>query len=161
MIFDIIKYPNKALTRKTKRVVKVDDETKKLIDDMVETLYAKRGAGLAANQVGVSKRILLAGDSRGNGSVMVLINPRITKKKGAEIMTEGCLSLPGLELEIKRPAAIEVEYLNRQGRPKKIKASDLLARIICHETDHLDGKTMLDRLSLLKRLKLKRQLKRK
>lgn len=159
MILDILKYPNKVLTRKTKRVVKVDDETKKLIDDMIETLYARRGAGLAANQVGVSKRILLADDSRGNGNLMVLINPKITKRKGVEIMAEGCLSLPGLELEIKRPAKIEVEYQDRHGREKKIKASDLLARIICHETDHLDGKTMLDRLPLLKRLRLKRQLK--
>lgn len=161
MILDIVKYPNKILTRKTKRVVKIDEETKKLIDDMVETLYAKRGAGLAANQVGASKRILLADDSRGNGNLMVLINPRITKKKGAEIMAEGCLSLPGLELEIKRPAKIEVEYLDRHGREKKIKASDLLARIICHESDHLEGKTMLDRLPLLKRLKMKRQLRKK
>ena len=74
-------------------------------------------------------------------------------------MTEGCLSLPGLEFEIKRPEKIEVEYMDKRGQIQKIKASDLLARIICHEVDHLDGKTMLDRLPLLKRLKLKRQLK--
>lgn len=159
MILEIKKYPDKILTHKAKRVVKIDEETKKLISDMMETLYAQRGAGLAANQVGVSKRILLADDSRGNGNVMVLINPKIIRKKGVEIMAEGCLSLPGVELEIKRPAKIEVEYLDRQGREKKIKAEQLLARIICHEVDHLEGKTMLDRLSLLKRLKLKRRLR--
>ncbi len=158
MILDIIKYPNKILTRKTKRVVKADESTKKLIDDMVETLYAKRGAGLAANQVGEPKRVAVVDDGQG---LLILINPKVTEKKGTVAMIEGCLSFPGMELEIKRPTQIEVEYLDRQGREKKIKASDLLARIICHEVDHLDGKTMLDRLPLLKRLKMKRQLRKK
>ena len=161
MILDIVKYPNKILTKKTKRVGAVDAEIKKLIDNMVETLYAKRGAGLAANQVGASKQIIVVDDSRGEGNVKVLINPKIISKKGAEIMIEGCLSFPGLELEIKRPEKIEVEYFDRRGQAQKIKASELLARIICHEVDHLDGKTMLDRLPLLKRLKLKRQLRKK
>jgi len=184
MILDIITYPNKILTKKTKRVGAVDAEIKKLIDDMVETLYAKRGAGLAANQVGESKQIIVVDDSRGEGNVKVLINPEIVRKKGSAIMVEGCLSLPGLELEIKRPAKIEVEYytliekdktrLRSDGasagpdfsdkienfEKKRIKANDLLARIICHEIDHLDGKTMLDRLPLLKRLRLKRSLRR-
>lgn len=185
MILDIIKYPNKILTKKTKRVGEISVEIKKLIDDMVETLYVKRGAGLAANQVGVSKQIIVVDESRGEGKVKILINPKIVRKKGAAIMTEGCLSLPELELEIKRPAKIEVEYytLTRDDKTrlrsggasagpafsdkienfekKRIKASDLLARIICHEVDHLNGKTMLDRLPLLKRLKIKRQLREK
>jgi len=161
MILDIKKYPDKILTRKTKRVVKIDEETKKLITDMIETLYAKRGAGLAANQVGADKQILVADDSRGNGRVMVLTNPKITKKKGSVTMAEGCLSFPGLEIEVKRPQKIEVDYLDSNGRPKNLKASDLLARIICHETDHLNGKTMVDTLPLFKRLKIKRQLRKK
>lgn len=159
MILDIVKYPNKILTRKTKRVVKIDNEIEKLIGDMVETLYAKKGAGLAANQVGSDKRIFLADDSRSGSNLMVLINPKITKKKGELVMSEGCLSFPGLWLDIKRPAKIEVEYMDKNGQQKKIKASDLLARIISHESDHLDGKTMLDRLPLFTRLKLKRQLR--
>ena len=185
MILDILTYPNKILTKKTKPVGVVDVETKKLIDDMVETLYAKKGAGLAANQVGESKQIIVVDESRGEGNVKILINPRIVGKKGAVIMTEGCLSFPGLELEIKRPEKIEVEYYTlakkdkTRLRPdgasagsdfsdkienfekKRIKAGDLLARIICHEVDHLEGKTMLDRLPLLKRLKMKRQLSKK
>ena len=161
MILDIITYPDKVLTKKTKRVGVVDAATKKLIDDMVATLYANRGAGLAANQVGESKQIIVVDESRGEGKVKVLINPKITRKKGAEIVIEGCLSFPGLELEIKRPVNIEIEYLDRNGREKKMKAEQLLARIICHEVDHLDGKTMLDRLPLLKRLKMKRQLRKK
>ncbi|KKT26386.1 MAG: Peptide deformylase [Parcubacteria group bacterium GW2011_GWA2_43_9b] len=159
MILDIKTYPNKILTKKTKRVGEFDAATKKLIDDMVETLYAKKGAGLAANQIGVSKQIIVVDDSRGEGNVKVLINPKIISKKGAVIMVEGCLSFPGLELEIKRPEKIEVEFSDKRGQAQKIKASELLARIICHEVDHLEGKTMLDRLPLLKRLKLKRQLR--
>ena len=156
MILDIKTYPDKILTKKTKRVGVVDDAIKKLIDDMVATLYAKRGAGLAANQVGADKRVAVidAGDG-----LLVLINPKITNKKGSEIMAEGCLSFPGLELEIKRPAKVEVEYLDKSGQKRKIKVSDLPARVICHEVDHLEGKTMLDRLPLLQRLKLKRRLR--
>jgi len=160
MILDIKIYPDKILSKKTKKVGVVDAETKKLINDMVETLYAKRGAGLAANQVGVSKQIIIVDDSRGEGNVKVMMNPKIVRKKGAVIMAEGCLSLPGLEFEIKRPEKIEVEYMDKCGQKQKIKAGDLLARIICHETDHLAGKTMLDRLPLLKRLKMKRKIKR-
>jgi len=161
MILEIKTYPNKVLTRKTKLVGEINAEIKELVDSMVETLYAKRGAGLAANQIGVSKQIIVVDDSRGGGNVRVLINPKITRKKGSVAMVEGCLSLPGLELEIKRPEKIEVKYLDKRGQAQKIKASDLLARIICHEVDHLEGKTMLDRLPLLKRFKLKRQLGKK
>lgn len=158
MILKIKTYPDKILTRKTKRVVKIDEEIKKLINDMVETLYAKRGAGLAANQVGEPKRITVIDIGEG---LVTLINPKISKKKGKTIMAEGCLSFPGIEIEVKRPEKIEVEYLDKNGQLKKIKTQDLLARVICHEVDHLDGKTMLDKLPLLKRLKLKRQLRKK
>jgi len=158
MILNIKTYPDKVLTKKTKPVGEINAEIKKLIDDMVETLYAKRGAGLAANQVGEPKRMAVVDDGQG---LLVLINPEITKKKGETVMAEGCLSFPGLQLEIKRPEKIEVEYLDKNGQRKKLKTQDLLARVICHEVDHLDGKTMLDRLPLLKRLRLKRELKRK
>ena len=158
MILDIKTYPDKVLTKKTKPVGEVDAAIKKLIDDMVETLYAKRGAGLAANQVGESKRIAVIDIGEG---LVVFINPKISKKKGSAIMAEGCLSFPGLEIEIARPEKIEVEYTDRRGQIQKRKASDLLARVICHEADHLKGKTMLDRLPLLTRLKLKRQLRKK
>jgi len=161
MILNIKTYPDKILTKKTKPVGEVNAEIKKLIDDMVETLYAKRGAGLAANQIGVSKQIIIVDDSRSGGNVRVLINPKIVDKKGLAIMAEGCLSLPGLEFDIKRPKTIVVEYMDKGGQAQKIKASDLLARIICHETDHLNGKTMLDKLPLLKRLRIKNQLRKK
>ncbi len=156
MIRDIKTYPAKILTKKTKRIGAVDIVIKKLIDDMVETLYAKGGAGLAANQVGELRQIAVVYSSDG---VMVLINPKILSKKGKVVATEGCLSLPGCELEIKRPQKIVVEYLDKAGREQKLRASDLLARVICHEVDHLQGKTILDRLPIVKRLILKRKLK--
>jgi len=156
MILDIKTYPDKVLTKKTKPVGEVNVEVRKLIDDMVETLYAKRGAGLAANQVGESKRVAVMDVGEG---LVVLINPRISKKKGSVIMAEGCLSFPGLEIEIARPEKIEVDYMDKRGQAQKIKASDLLARVICHEVDHLEGQTMLDKLPLLKRLALKRKLR--
>jgi len=183
MILDIKTYPNKILTKKAKRVGEIDVAVKKLIDNMVETLCASKGAGLAANQAGVLRQIIIVDDSRDGGNVKVLINPRIVAKKGKVISVEGCLSLPGLEIEVKRPQKIEVEYytltkkdktrLRSDGasagpafsdkienfEKKRIKASELLARIICHEVDHLKGKTLLDKLPLLKRLKTKRQLR--
>jgi peptide deformylase len=123
---------------------------------MVETLYAKGGAGLAANQVGELKQVAVieAGDG-----LKILINPKILSKKGKIVAVEGCLSLPGYEFDVKRPQKIFVEYLDKSGQAQKLKAEDLLARVICHEVDHLQGKTLLDKLPLIKRLILKRKIK--
>ena len=159
MIRDIKLYPAKVLKKKAKKVGEIDHDIKKLISDMIETLYASRGVGLAANQVGILKQIIVVDDSRGGGDVKIIINPRISQRRGSEILAEGCLSFPGLELEIKRPQKILLRYLDEKGCHQEIKAEDMLARIICHEVDHLRGRTFLDRLGLLKRLKLKRQLK--
>ena len=162
MIREIKTYPNKILKQKAKRVGKaelspgrIDAEIKKLIDDMMETFYAKGGAGLAANQVGESKQVVVL--DVGDG-LMVLINPKIISRKGQVVAPEGCLSLPGFEIEVKRPQKIFVEYVDKQGREQKIKAEDLKARVICHELDHLQGKTLLDKLPFLKRFFIKRKL---
>lgn len=155
MILDIKTYPSKILSKKAKKIGVVSAEIKKLADDMVETLYAKGGVGLAANQVGERKRILIYDAGEGP---RVLINPRIFRKRGKQIGKEGCLSLPGLELEIKRPAKIEFCYLDKEGEKQKQKSEGLAARIICHEIDHLDGKTILDRISFFKRMALKKRL---
>jgi len=156
MIREIKTYPNKILKQKAKCIGQIDDATKKLIDDMVETLYAKGGAGLAANQVGELKQVAVieAGDG-----LKILINPKILSKKGKIVAVEGCLSLPGYEFDVKRPQKIFVEYLDKSGQAQKLKAEDLLARVICHEVDHLQGKTLLDKLPLIKRLILKRKIK--
>ncbi len=156
MIREIKTYPDKILKQKAKRVGQIDAEIKKLIDDMVETLYAKGGAGLAANQVGELKQIVVV--DIGN-DLKALINPKIVDKKGKIIMAEGCLSLPGYEILVNRPQKIIVEYLDKSGREQKLRASDLLARVICHEVDHLQGKTLLDKLPLFKKWVIKRKLK--
>ena len=158
MIRDIKIYPHKILKQKTQPVDQIDEVTQKLIDDMIETLYANKGAGLAANQAGESKRIAVV--DAGDG-VRVLINPEILSRRGNIISTEGCLSFPGIELKIKRPTEIEVSYLNQRGELQKKQASDLLARVICHEVDHLDGKTMLDRVGLWQNIKTRYKLLRK
>ena len=156
MILEIKIYPTKILKQKAKPVGQIDAEIKKLIDDMAETLYAKGGAGLAANQVGELKQIVVV--DIGN-DLKALINPKIVDKKGKAVMVEGCLSLPGYEISVKRPQKIEVEYLDRRGQEQKLRASDLLARVICHEVDHLQGKTLLDKLPIFKRWAIKRRLK--
>lgn len=156
MIREIKTYPNKILKQKAKRVGALDDEIKKLIDDMVETLYAKGGAGLAANQIGELEQVVVID---AGGGLRVFINPKIVDKKGKIVSTEGCLSLPGYEFDIKRPQKIFVEYLDKNGQAQKLKAEDLLARVICHEVDHLQGKTILDQLPIVKRLLLKRKIK--
>lgn len=156
MILDIKIYPDKILTRKTKPVIDFGAATEELINNMVETIYANRGAGLAANQVGVGKQVVVI--SAGDG-LKALINPKIVGQSGRAVMTEGCLSFPGLELEIKRPVKIEVAYFDKNGRPRTITAVDLTARIICHEIDHLNGRTMLDHLSFWKRLMVAREWK--
>jgi peptide deformylase len=89
----------------------------------------------------------------------ILINPKIIDKKGRIVAAEGCLSLPGYELEIERPQKIFIEYLDKSGRAQRLKAEDLLARVICHEVDHLKGKTILDKLPIIKRLIIKRKIK--
>jgi len=156
MIREIKTYPAKVLKQKAKRVGALDDEIKKLVDDMVETLYSQGGAGLAANQVGELKQVVVIEAGEG---LKVLINPKILSKKGKIVAAEGCLSLPGYEFDIKRPQRIFVEYLDKSGREQKLRAEDLLARVICHEVDHLQGKTLLDKLPIIKRLILKRKIK--
>jgi peptide deformylase len=154
MILDIKTYPNKILKQKTKRVEKIDKEIEKLIGDMIETMYAANGAGLAANQVGVAKQILVFDDGKG---LKILINPKISARRGKITAAEGCLSFPGLEISVKRPEKITVEFMDRQGTKKEMKAQGLAARIICHEADHLAGRTIIDNLGLLKKLSARRK----
>lgn len=157
MILKILTYPNKILTTKAKSVGEINAEIKKLINDMTETMYAAPGVGLAANQVGISKQIAVLDD--GKTGLKVLINPKISQEQGKQTGPEGCLSLPGVEIEIKRPEKLVVDYLDKNGQPQTLKAAGLLARIICHESDHLNGKLIISRAKLWQRLKYKRQLK--
>ncbi|MEA2088580.1 MAG: peptide deformylase [Patescibacteria group bacterium] len=145
MILNIKKYPDSILRKEAKEVEKVDDNIKNLILDMTETMQKYNGAGLAAPQVGVSKRIIIAND--GNED-LAIINPKIVKKSWRKQKDkEGCLSLPGLEVEINRSKKIIASGISYSGKKIRIEAKDLMARILQHEIDHLNGILIIDRLN--------------
>lgn len=140
-----------ALREKAGEVEQVDDEIRRLAEDMFETMYAAEGIGLAAPQVGVNRRLFVMDIRDPDIEPRALINPVIVERSGSEGGEEGCLSLPGLVGEVERSASIVVEALDLQGEPIRIEASGLHARCIQHEIDHLDGVLFIDHLSPLKR----------
>ena len=145
---------SRVLREKAAPVEAVTDDVRRLVRDMMDTMYDAEGIGLAAPQVGISERILVVdvGDEDENGQVHALINPVIVEfGKETEKASEGCLSIPGIEEMVNRPARVIVEALNPDGDPVRIEAEGLLARALQHEVDHLDGILFVDRLSSLKR----------
>lgn len=144
MALEIKVYGNPLLWRKSLEVQLVDNTIKKLIKDMVETMYQNKGAGLSAPQVGVLKRIIVVDVGEG---LTVLINPKILHCSGKQVGPEGCLSVPGVYLEVKRAAEVVAEGLDKNGVYTQIEAKDLLARAIQHEIDHLDGILITERVS--------------
>ena len=158
MLLDIKIYPDTALRKKARFVAKIGDDERKFAYNMIETMRSANGVGLAAPQVGISKRIIVVEDSEGDNRIaLILINPKITRKKGKVKFCEGCLSLPGVSNDVIRPEFITVEALNLDGDMLKINADGLLARIIQHETDHLDGIMFIDKIGFLKRKKIIKQ----
>ncbi|MBU1913493.1 MAG: peptide deformylase [Candidatus Omnitrophica bacterium] len=156
---DIKIYPDPVLRKKARQVGRVGDDERRLAYDMIETMRSSNGVGLAAPQVGVSKRIIVAEDVEGDkGATLTLINPKITQKKGKAKFCEGCLSLPGVSNDVMRPEFITVEALNLDGDELKINTDGILARIIQHEIDHLDGIVFIDKIGFLKRKKIIKQL---
>ena len=151
-MFEIKKHNEPILRKRAKEVAEVDDEVRKLIAFMVQAMYQNNGAGLAANQVGLDMRIAVVDAGQ---SLKILVNPKIVKTEGEIIEEEGCLSVPGLFLKIKRPKLIEVEALDKYGRPIKITAQGLEARAICQELDHLDGKLIVDYMGFWQKLRYK------
>ena len=159
MLLEIKIYPDPVLRKKARPVEKIGIDEQKLAYDMIETMRSAKGVGLAAPQIGVSKRIIVVEDVEGdNKVVLTLINPKITQRKGKVKFCEGCLSLPGISSDVMRAEFITVEAQNLDGDLLKINAEGLLARIIQHETDHLDGIVFIDRISFLKRKKIIKQL---
>lgn len=148
---EIKKYPDPILRKKAREIKKVDDDIKKLADDIIETMYEGDGGGLAGPQVGVSKRIFVV--DAGDGP-RIFINPKIFSKKGRQVDCEGCLSFPGMSLDIKRAKELKCKFLDKEGREQEIKAEGLLARIIQHENDHLDGALIIDKVGPWKRRKV-------
>ncbi len=161
-IYEILKYPDPLLKTKAQKVEEVDDGVRTLIDDMFETMYAGKGIGLAATQIGVDKRVLvldLPGDPEEGIEEykMALINPEITLSEGDFKFEEGCLSVPGINAYVKRAFHIKLTALDPDGRPIEIDAEDVLSVVLQHEIDHLDGILFIDRLSRLKRDIVKRR----
>jgi peptide deformylase len=150
----IIIEPDTILRKKSETLEKVDNELRGLMDDMLETMYAAPGIGLAAVQVGVLKRVIVIDISKEKDkkNPIFFINPVIVfKSKNTSIYEEGCLSLPGYFAEIERPAECQLEFIDYDGKKKEMKANGLLATCIQHEVDHLDGILFIDYLSKLKK----------
>jgi peptide deformylase len=154
-------YPDPVLRVKCRRVEIFDEALRKLAVNMVETMHAAPGVGLAAPQVGVDLRLAVVDVSVGEdpGALRVLVNPEIVRREGAETDTEGCLSLPGITDKVDRPLAITVRAQDLTGKPFELDAEEYLARAICHEADHLDGVLFTDHLRGLRKERVRRQLK--
>lgn len=157
-LLEILKFPDARLRTKAKPVEAVTDEIKRLVDDMLETMYAAPGIGLAATQVNVHLRIVVIDVSPEKDDPLCLINPKIIAKDGIEQHEEGCLSVPGIYETVERAECITFSALNRQGETFKMDVDDLLAVCVQHELDHLEGKLFVDYLSALKRNRIKKKL---
>jgi len=143
MVLKIVKFPNPLLRKKSKVVKKVTPEIVKLIDDMIETMQAAPGVGLAAPQVRKSLRVIVADIGQG---LIALVNPKIMKKSGSQVFTEGCLCLPGVEAPVERASQVVVKGWDREGKTVEIEAEGLLATVLQHEVDHLEGMVFIDRV---------------
>ena len=151
------------LHAKAAPVERIDDEVRALLTDMIETMYAAPGIGLAAPQVGVSLRVLVIDLSVGEdkSQLIQLVNPEMLEQEGEQRVEEGCLSIPGYGGAPARPTRVKVRGLDPEGRERVLEGTELLARAFCHEIDHLDGLVFVDRLSPLKRDLMKRRLRKR
>ena len=162
-LLQISKYGNPVLTQKAEPVEKIDRDIIELVQNMVQTMHATPGIGLAAPQVNVSKRVVTVDLSVGEKreDLIILINPELLSQEGEVILEEGCLSVPGIQEKVARPFKVVIKGLDLEGKEKVIEAEDLLARVFCHEIDHLNGKLFIEHLSSLKKTLIKRKLKKK
>jgi peptide deformylase len=147
-VYQIVKKGDPILREKAKEVKEINDSILRLLDNMKETMYAANGVGLAAPQIGVSKRVIVV--DIGDEELFELINPQIVFSEGLETDTEGCLSVPGIVGEVARAKKIKIKGLNRQGKTVEIEAEDLLARAFQHEMDHLEGILFIDKAQNLR-----------
>jgi peptide deformylase len=157
-ILDILHYPDPRLRNVAAPVTRVDDKIRRLVEDMFETMYDAPGIGLAATQVNVHKRILVADVSELHNQPLCLINPSVVTSSGTEQMEEGCLSVPGVFEMVERADRIRVAGLDQDGNALELDVDGLLAVCIQHEIDHLDGKLFVDYLSQLKRSRIRKKL---
>jgi peptide deformylase len=157
-VLTILEYPDTRLRKKALPVQIVDEIITALVDNMLETMYAAPGIGLAATQVNVHKRVVVIDVSEEKNTPLCFINPVITEKTGTEEMEEGCLSVPGIFEKVTRAERVSVQALDRQGQPFEMEVDGLLAVCIQHEIDHLEGKLFVDHLSTIKRLRARKKL---
>jgi peptide deformylase len=154
----ILHYPDPRLRQVARPVTRVDDEIRRLVDDMAETMYAAPGIGLAAVQINVAQRVVVIDISEGRNALQVFVNPEIVERDGKQVFEEGCLSVPGIFDEVERARHIRVRALDRNGQPFELEAEALLATCIQHEIDHLDGKVFVDYLSRLKQSRIRKKI---
>jgi peptide deformylase len=161
MLRPIVRYGQPGLSARAATVGTFDADLSRLIDDMVETMYAAPGIGLAAPQIGVLLRVCVIDLTVGKrgGELLTLVNPEFVERDGMQLEDEGCLSVPGFTATVPRPSRVVVRALDRQGVPRTIEGTGLLARALQHELDHLDGRLFLDRLRGLKRELIVRRIR--
>ena len=160
-ILEILKIGHPTLARKADPVTAIDEGLVRLAGDMVETLRAAPGIGLAAPQVDVSRRLIVVDLSVGENpdDLIILVNPEIIFKEGQVVCEEGCLSVPDITEKVARPYRVRVKGLDLEGRETSVEGEDILARALCHEIDHIDGKLFIERLSPLKRALVKKKIR--
>lgn len=161
-ILPIRSYPDPVLRVRCAEVERFDDDLRRLVSDMIETMHAAPGIGLAASQVGVEKQVAVVDLSVGEDpeALYVLVNPRIVESSGSVVDIEGCLSIPEFTDKVTRPSLLTLEAFDADGREYRMEVADWLARAICHELDHLEGVLFVDHLKGLRRERAKRFLRR-
>lgn len=161
MIYPVVKYGNPVLEKPAEKVRDFDDSLRKLVEDMFESMYAAHGVGLAAPQIGISKRLAVIDVSfkEDPKAKLVLVNPEIIRTEGKQRGSEGCLSLPEFREEVTRPLRVTVRAQDAAGKHFEANGEELLARALMHETDHLNGKLYISHISALKRDLIKRKIR--
>ena len=161
MIYKIVKYGDPVLERRAEPVTEFNHELSQLVEDMFESMYAAHGVGLAAPQIGIARSLAVVDITSGEGpnAKLVLCNPTILHVEGKQTHDEGCLSLPTLRAPVTRPKKATVRAQNLKGEWFEMNVEDLLARVFCHETDHLNGRLFLTHLSALRRDLIKRKVR--
>ena len=157
-LLPILRYPDPRLKKVATRVERIDDNVRRLVADMAETMYEAPGIGLAATQVDVHQQLIVIDTSETRDALLVLINPKILAREGAQVGEEGCLSVPGIYDKVERAERVTVRYLDLDGQTQTLSADGLLAVCIQHEMDHLQGKVFVEHLSMLKQMRIKSKL---
>ena len=158
---EVLVYPHPILRRGGKTITQFDADLRQTADRMIEAMYVEGGVGLAAPQVGIEQKLLVlnpSGDRKDRSGELVLCNPKLTRKKGREFDDEGCLSFPGIQVEVERWIDITLSYQDLEGKVQTMSANGWLARILQHELDHLEGVCFTDRLTATEKLRVKPQL---